>query len=63
MTTLREGELAELIKLSDGGLKGSPKPRRVVNCSFGPGWVGIDDRPENEWALAELAKIRARPVN
>lgn len=47
---LSDGEYAQLIRESVGG--------KFVQGSFGPGWVGLDVCPSNEWALRRVAEMR-----
>lgn len=59
---LWEGELAKLIRLTEGS-HNPDGSRNYVPCSFGPGWVGLKWR-KAEWALEHIAKwrgIEAKP--
>lgn len=47
---LSENELSELIRLSG--------TERVVSINWGPDNCGLQDIPQNRWAMLEVARMR-----
>ena len=36
---------------------------KVVAARFGPGWVALDDVPQNDWAIKRVMEMRASTTN